>query len=226
MAIIQEDDPRITLGHDRLDRYWSAIGPSDPDRISYIINPMYSGKPAWPSSRQAYRVVRPPCSLIIATDGLSDPFVGTDIEDAQGFGCEVYIEAPELADADFDAISSSWAFAVIETFAMNVANWGGISSQIELHDVLSTEIQMRDVLPEGCLASDGAAGFLVNLTPPGRHPQILDMPFGPVDIVALTLVSPAELEMMRAGGVPARDQLARARQLDGGHMSRLSPAAE
>lgn len=219
--LIEESDPRIAQGHAKLGDYWSAIGPSDPDFISYLVNPMFQGKPAWPNTRQAYRVVRPPGSLIIASDGLSDPFVGTDMADAQGFGCEVYIETPQFAGADFATLRDSWAFALIENFAMNVANWGGVSHQIEKYGVISTEFDMRGVLPDSALTEDGSAGFLVNLQPPGRAARI-DMPFGPVDIIALTLLTPAELEALRAGGADARHKLAATRAGAEGHWSRLA----
>ena len=94
---IGEDDPRIEAGYWRRQVYWDAIGPSDGDFLTYLINPQFQGAPAWPNTRQAYRVVRPAGRLIIASDGLSDPFVGTNLTDRQGFGCQVYIEAPQLA---------------------------------------------------------------------------------------------------------------------------------
>jgi hypothetical protein len=221
-TIIADDDPRIAAGHARLDRYWSTFGPSDPDLIAYMINPMFQGKPAWPNTRQAYRVLRPPGSLIIASDGLSDPFVGSDRTDVQGFGCEVYIEAPQFADADFATLRDCWGFRLIENFAMNVADWGGLSQQIEKLGVLSTEFDMRGVLPDDALTSDGSAGFLVNLAPSGRQTRIDDMPFGPVDIIALTLLAPNELQQLRTGGADARAALAAARGGPTGHTSRLS----
>jgi hypothetical protein len=218
--IINDNDPRIAQGHARLDRYWSSIGASDPDLIAYLVNPMFQGKPAWPNTRQAYRIVRPPGSLIIASDGLCDPFVGTDVTEKQGFGCEVYIEAPEFSAADFDTLRGSWAFRVIENFAMNVADWRGLSQQIARHGVISTEFDMRGVLPDTALLADGAAGFLVNLVPSGRPARIDDMPC-PIDIVALTLLTPAELDQLRTGGAAARQSLAAARAGAGGHISRL-----
>src|SRR5262249_21684709 len=112
--MISDDDPRIQAGYQSLQAYWDGIGPSDPDVIAYMINPQFRGKPGWPNLRQAYRIVRPPGTLIIASDGLSDPFVGSDIEDSNGFDMEVFIETPDLADADFAAIRDSWAFSVIE----------------------------------------------------------------------------------------------------------------
>lgn len=219
--IIADDDPRIAAGHQLLDQFWSTIGPSDPDLVAYIANPQFQGKPAWPNMRQAYRIVRPTGSLIIASDGLTDPFVGTDMSDQQGFGCEVYIEVPQLADAIFDQLRGSWAFRSIENFAMNVAEWGGISRQVARMGVLSVEFDMAGVLPAEALAEDGAAGFLINLVPPGRAARIEDMPFGPVDIVALTLITPAELELLRTDGADARQRLAAQRAGLNGHISRL-----
>ncbi|WP_308721347.1 hypothetical protein [Komagataeibacter xylinus] len=90
--IIAENDPRIAAGQDRVQAYWKTIGAVDDDVISYMINPMFSGAPAWPNTRQAYRVIRTAGSLIVASDGLSDPFVGTDMTDTSGFGLEVYLE--------------------------------------------------------------------------------------------------------------------------------------
>jgi hypothetical protein len=35
--LINHDDPRTAQGHTRLDRYWSAIGASDPDLIALTL---------------------------------------------------------------------------------------------------------------------------------------------------------------------------------------------
>ncbi|MBW8879925.1 MAG: hypothetical protein JF615_00485, partial [Asticcacaulis sp.] len=122
--VIADTDPRIESGSARVRAYWDAIGPSDSDVITYLVNPQFMGAPEWPNMRQAFRVVRPAGSLIIASDGLADPFIGTDITDRQGFGCEVYIEVPYFAGAGFDALRDSWAFALIEAVAQNVADRG------------------------------------------------------------------------------------------------------
>ncbi len=217
---ITDDDPRIELGYQRLRRYWDRIGPSDGDVISYLINPMFMGKPAWPNTRQAFRVVRPPRSLILASDGLGDPFVGTDRAE-QGLGCEVYLEAPAFTGASFDALRDSWAFALVENFAANVADWGGISGPLAQYGVLSTEIPMDGVLPDDALL-DGSAGLLVGLPVWGRSRRIEDMPFGPLDVVCVTLLRPEELTRIRRDGRAGRDEVVAARRarLDG-HLSRL-----
>lgn len=64
-----------------LDRHWSAVGTVEQDVLSYLISPTFSGGPYWPSTRQAYRVVRRGDAIILATEGLSDPF-----DDTEGMG--------------------------------------------------------------------------------------------------------------------------------------------
>lgn len=219
--MIGEDDPCIAEGDVRMKAAWDDVGPSDADVITYLINPQFQGKPAWPNTRQAYRVVRPAGSLIIASDGLSDPFVGTDMADTQGFGCEVYIEAPEFAGADFHGLRHSWAFSLIENFAMNVANWGGISRQLEQNGVLSMELPAQDQLPDAWLTPDGNAGFLIGVPAPNR-PKRIDMPFGPVDLVALTLLTPNELQRIVSGGANGRKEIAAELAVKGvSHISRV-----
>lgn len=206
--MLSDSDPRIAQGYERLKAEWDKVGPSDSDVITYLINPQFEGKPAWPGGRQAYRVVRPSNSLILASDGLSDPFVGTDMIDRQGFGCEVYIEAPEFVGADFKKLSESWAFQLIENFAMNVADWGGLSQQLQTNGVMSLELPAHGIIPHKWLSSDGNAGFLVGMPAPGRPVWIGDMPFGEVDLIALTLITPGELNRIVAGGGHARRTLA------------------
>ncbi len=219
---IADDDPRVAAGYQRLQAYWDAIGPSDSDLLTYLVNPQFQGAPAWPNARQAYRIVRPKDSLIIASDGLSDPFVGTGITDKQGFGCEVYIEAPELAGASFDDVRSSWAFALIELLAQNIAHLGGLSQHVAKYRVLSLELPLSGSLPPEWLSANGTAGCLINLPVEGRPARIDDMPFGPVDILCAKLLTPAELADIVAGNADARSALAeRFNQSDTGHHSRL-----
>ena len=60
---------------------WQQLGTVDPDVLGHIINPAFMGGPRWPALRQAFRVVRRPNgNVIIASDGLSDPF--DDVEGA------------------------------------------------------------------------------------------------------------------------------------------------
>jgi hypothetical protein len=220
--MISDHDPRIEAGYRSLQAYWDEIGPSDRDLLAYMINPQFQGKPPWPNTRQAYRIVRPPDALIIASDGLSDPFVGSDIADRNGFDMEVFIETPDFVGADFTAVRDSWAFSLIENFALNVANWGGIAPQLRRHGITSTEFPIGGILPADWLGEGETAGFLVNMPAPGRRHEVA-MPLAPVLIVCLTLLRPAELAYVASGGAQARREMATRLETSGfGHRCSLA----
>ncbi len=218
-AMINDDDPRIAEGHARLDRFWAGVGAVEPDVLSYIINPQFQGAPAWPNMRQAYRVVRRDGSLILASDGLSDPFVGTNMSDCSGFDVEVLVELPGLQEMTMDEIRRSWAFALIEMVAQNVADWGGIGTQLARHGVVSSEMPLKDEFPADWVTEDGMVGVLFG-QPVTGWVTALAMPFGPVQMVAVTLLRPAELAFVAAGGAETRQALS-ARLVDAGvgHLS-------
>jgi hypothetical protein len=58
---------------------WGKVGRVDSDVLSHIINPAFMGGPRWPALRQAFAVIRRPetQTVVLASDGLSDPFDGT-----------------------------------------------------------------------------------------------------------------------------------------------------
>ncbi|MGL5012187.1 MAG: hypothetical protein ACRC6I_20155, partial [Paracoccaceae bacterium] len=206
--VIADSDPRIAEGHARMDAYWATIGKCDPDLIAYLINPQFRGAPAWPNMRQAFRVVRREQSLIIASDGLSDPFVGTDMTDASGFGMEVFIELPGLQDMTFDAIRDSAAFALIESVARNMADIGGLGDRLERYGVLSMEVPSATGFGDGWTNEDGFTGILIGAAVAGRKMQV-ELPFGLVQIVPVTILCESELAYLVAGGAEARVEVAR-----------------
>ena len=58
---------------------WQQIGSLQPLVLSHMVNSALLGGPKWPALRQAFRVIRRHNSgnIILATDGLSDPFDDT-----------------------------------------------------------------------------------------------------------------------------------------------------
>jgi hypothetical protein len=205
--MVRLDDPRYQQFASARDGYWNGIGTLDPDVIAYMISPQFSGKPAWPTTRQAFRVVRGPSGVIIASDGLSDLFVDTSMQDA-GFECEVYIETPQLAGADFQQVSGSWAFELIENFAANVAHAGGINRQLEDYGVLSMELPAPESMPREWVNANDYVGALINLPVAGRAPT-LDLGSGAViRMIPLTLITPAETQYVVDNGAQGRATLA------------------
>lgn len=203
--------------HREIDDYWAQIGDVDHDLITYLINPMFQGAPAWPNTRQAYRVVRTPNTVIIASDGLADRSPGGT---GPGFGCEVYIESPALVGAQFDDLRSSWMFAAIENFAQNVAHMQGISGHLRQYGVASMELPLEGTdIPPALLTERGTAGALIGIPAAGRAAQVTTSD-GSADIVPLTIVGTDELAVILGQGQAGRDSIVAARQQDGrGHVT-------
>lgn len=205
--MIDINDPRYETFFTARLQMWSNIGSVDDDVIGYIISPQFSGAPAWPTTRQAYRTVRPASSLIIASDGLSDLFVDTPSQDP-GFGCEVYLESPDLAGADFATIRASWQFSLIENFAQNVADLGGIDGQLERYGVLSMELPAPANMPEQWITDRGSVGALIDVQVPGR-PTVCQLDEDTaIRVIALTILLPDEVNHVISGGNTARADMA------------------
>lgn len=215
-----------------LDRHWQSVGTVEKDVLAYLISPSLTGGPYWPSTRQAYRVVRRDHSIVLATDGLSDPF-----DDAEGLGngfeMELFLETADIPEnargtlGDVDPLRHSWAFELLEHVAKTVANAGGITQQLESHGVLSLELPgfsqshlMSDQLPQMFATADDAAGVLLGGPAPDFPTRLDDMALSPVHLVPVVLITAAELEYVRTGGRAAREDLVARLQAAGvGHVS-------
>jgi hypothetical protein len=208
-GVIAPDDPRIAEGHARLDRHWAGVGRPDPDLISYAVNPQFSGAPDWPNTRQAFRVIRRQDALILASDGLSDPFVGTGITDRSGLSLEVFAEFPGFQDLSQRDLVEDWRFGLVEMVARNLADWGGLQPQLDRLGVMSAEFPAFDGFPEPWVTEGGSFGVLFGLPVPGWGTR-LDLPFGPVRLVPVTLLHPQELATVASGGATGRAAVAAA----------------
>lgn len=205
--MIDLDDPRYAAYASARNAYWTSLGTVDDDVLAYAISPEFTGAPPWPTTRQSFVVVRRSTSIIIASDGLSDLFVDTDIEEA-GFGSEVYIETDELVGSGFMQIRDSWAFALIETFARNVANWGGINDRLDKLSVVSLELPAPHPMPSNWVSATGQVGVLVNVEHPERVDHLALDASNTIRIVPITLLALPELNAVIDGGAPARSALA------------------
>ncbi|CEJ10439.1 hypothetical protein BN1110_00714 [bacterium YEK0313] len=229
VATAEEADPALAASWQRRDAYWAEVGAVEADVLGHLISPGLTGGPAWPTLRQAYRVIRRPQAIIIATDGLSDPFDGVT-GGGNGFEVELFVETPDIAPAhagppgDIGHLSQSWAFELVSHVAGTVANAGGITAQLARHGVLSMELPgvsksaaLGSQLPAGFATSDDCLGLLIGLPVPDFAVRIADMPLSPITMVPLTLIRANELEALRAGGADARKALAERRAAAGLH---------
>lgn len=203
------DDPAYKKTYDALQAYWEKVGTVEPDVISYIVNPMFLGSPPWPGGRQAFKVIRTTESLIIASDGLSDPFEEDKSEQRNGFEMEVFIEVKGQQNMAFNDIQSSAAFALIEQTARQVADWGGITRLLEQINVASSEIPVSsEAIPNNFLTSDGSVGVLFGMAAKGRPKLVPDTPLSPVRMVPVTAVLPSEVQEI-AQSKAGRDRVAK-----------------
>lgn len=221
-----------------LDRHWGSVGTVERDVLSYIISPSFSGGPYWPSTRQAYRVVRRGDTVIIATEGLSDPF--DDPEGmGNGFEMELFIETADIPEhvrgslGEVDPLKRSWAFELVEHVAKTVVDAGGITHQLEQYGALSLEIpgfslshHMSDQVPTLFVTEDDSTGVLLGAPEPDFSTRLDDMPLSPVSLVPVVLITASELEYVRAGGRVAREDLVNRLKAAGiGHLSTLRRAS-
>lgn len=218
---ILPDDPRIAEGRALRLRHWQRLGRPEADPITYLSDPALHGVPSWPSGRQSYHVVRRSASLVLASDGLSDPFVATRATGESGYGVEVFVEIPAAEAPDAAALRDSWAFALIEIVAQNIAGFGGIANRLERDGVVAMAVPL--ILPPGpgWVDETGFTGVLIGL-PARRVAARIDLPFGPVRFLAVTLLRPDEA-LHAARRAENREDLA-ARLRASGHEHLSDPA--
>ncbi|WP_421358891.1 suppressor of fused domain protein [Agrobacterium rosae] len=198
------------------DQFWEAVGQVETDVLTHLISPSLTGGPEWPTTRQAYRVVRRKNTMIIATDGLSDPFRGISGGE-NGFELELFIETPDVYPdhagqaGDIASIGKSWAFEIIQNVAGTVAGAGGINEQLDRYTVLSVEVPgvsqshaVQTQVPKRFITDDDCIGILIGAPKQNFGTEITDMPLSPVRIIPITVITAAELDYIRANGANER----------------------
>jgi hypothetical protein len=205
-AGIAFNDPRFAAGKAQRKTYWARKGTIEPNSISYRVNPETLGAPPWPSIRQTFVIVRTADSLIIASDGLSDPFIGTDNHRTNGYGIEVFLEMFGAQQMSVEDIMASVAFALIESVAQCVAGIEYLSFQLENEGVVTMEVPCRVGLGSAWQADDGAVGVLLGLGMPDRE-GVLVLPFGPLRMVSVTVLTVEELAFVVGNGVTGPSEM-------------------
>lgn len=224
-APLPEAEPNLALeaSQARRDAFWSEVGMVEHDVLGHLISPGLLGGPAWPTARQAYRVVRRDGgAILIATDGMSDPFDDTEEGlPVNGFECELFIEVTDLPMAhrgepgEIDPIKHSWAFELLSHVAGMIAEAGGGKAQLDHYGVLSMELPgvsrsdaIAAALPPRFVTADDALGILIGGPAPDFPDRIADMPLSPVRLVPIVILTAAELAEIRAGDEETRTAIA------------------
>jgi Suppressor of fused protein (SUFU) len=195
--------------------FWEKIGKKDPYVLTHLINPAFRGGPRWPAIRQAFVKIETPNSVILASDGLSDPF--DDVEEPnQGFSLECYLESDDPAlRKNIAELDQTWQFQLLYEVAQNFAQHGGVKELLENHGVLSMEFSYLDV-PEPFSDEEGRVGVLLGL----ESEQIPTSIFGPasdIRLVSIKILTSQELQYILQNGAAGRKKLAELFREQGSH---------
>ncbi|WP_083411812.1 hypothetical protein [Janthinobacterium sp. 1_2014MBL_MicDiv] len=208
------------------DAFYATLGTVDADVLAPAINPAFMGGPRWPSLRQAWRVIRRPGSILLASDGLSDPFEDDDdVFVPRGHLLEVCVEAP-LAAFDGADVSRSWLFDLIYQVSQNVADHGSIDLLLQRHGSVSMVLDLRDA-PAGLEDENEQVGVLLHQAA-STIPPSFDTPYGEVLLLTATVLQPAELAFISEADDKAqsrRDLAAALAASPAGHLSVAGRAA-
>ncbi|WP_395833646.1 imm11 family protein [Cystobacter fuscus] len=156
------------------------------------ITPIVPHGDAWPSARQAWRIIRRPAGrTLCVSDGLSDPFHGST-EPSCGYGLELAIETDEPVPDD-----GGWTLLLLRRVSDEVAQHEHLSKAL-LEGVLSMEVPGKD-MPEPLVTRDGRVGVLLGVEAT-TLPISFPTPAGDVRLVTVKALLPKELAFLLERG--------------------------
>jgi hypothetical protein len=189
---------------------WSGLGDVDADMLGPAIDPAFLGAPEWPAERQAFLRVRRSGSVLLASDGLSDPHLEPELVEPglSGFGLEVFIEAsdPALAGDGIESVVGTWAFHLLYEMAQNAASMGDLAERLDALEIVSMELQDFSI-GTGWDTADGSVAVLLGVPADGL-PAAVETGAGRAQLVAVTLLRPRELDYVASGRAEARAEIA------------------
>jgi hypothetical protein len=164
--------------------------------------PIIMGGPLWPGQRRAWRIIhRPGGRTLLATEGMSDPFIDQD-EPSAGFGLELVIET----DEPVGSAAGSWPLRLLERVADEVAEYERVRAWL-LKGLASMEVSGED-MPEALVTSEGRVAVLLGVESKGI-PRGFITPAGEVRLVTVKALLPAELSYMLDQGRAGPAELAK-----------------
>jgi hypothetical protein len=188
---------------------WSTWGTVDEDVFTHLISPMFMGGPKWPGTRQGFRAVRRPDEVLLASDGLADPY---DDEDdgavaRNGLGHECYATTAD----PLDQLPGTWLWDLVWQTSQFAAGHGGLAGLLDEMTLLSTELY--DVgIPDSHRArfvnADERVAVMLGLEDTAP-PSTVDGPLSPIRLINIKLMTLDELDHVLAHNEEGRRELAR-----------------
>ncbi|MFO0636494.1 MAG: hypothetical protein U0168_27000 [Nannocystaceae bacterium] len=184
---------------------WARWGTLDGDVLTHLLNPVFMGGPRWPALRQAYRVARRDGAVLLASDGLADPF-DDGPSDVNGCGLEFYA----ITGDPLERVAGSWLWDVVWQMSNFAAGHGGIRKLLDELGTLSTELYDVGIPGEHAsrfVNAHGRVGVLLGVED-ALVPSVVAGPLSPIRLVDIKLLTLDELELAATGGAAGRAKLA------------------
>lgn len=180
--------------------------------------PIAMGDPPWPGQRQAWRIIRRPGGrTLLATDGLSDPFLDRE-EPSAGLGLELVIETDESVKSP----AGSWPMRLLQRVTDEVVVHERVRTWL-LKGLASMEVSGED-MPPALVTEEGRVAVLLGVES-RTVPRGFLTPAGEVRLVTVKALLPVELEYMLSQGRAGPGELARKFARSGEeHLSRADRA--
>ena len=156
--------------------------------------------PEWPSDAAWLAMHDNDVSRIIS-DGLSDPWVEPDRPDT-GLGLEIFIESPDVQPAQDDSLLSladTWMFPMTAEISHTLASYQRLSAKLLAGEPLSLRFNIEHIKD-----GRGLAGALLHIP---EHLSKVQTAFGPIALVAATLLTVDELRWLGGRGEAGRREL-------------------
>ncbi|WFP49914.1 hypothetical protein PL263_17655 [Methylomonas sp. EFPC3] len=171
---------------------------SDLASLTSLMGPMSDG-PEWPAGA-AWLAARHGANACVISDGLSDPWVER-YRPETGLGLEVFVESPDSGighDKPLNALADSWLFPLTAEVSHTLAGHPVLCEKLVSGEPLSLEFNI-DHIKDG----RGRIGALLSQVPTGTA----ILPGGQISLIAITLLTGAELSYLRGKGAAARREL-------------------
>ena len=185
---------------------WSTWGTVDDDVLTHLISPMFLGGPKWPNTRQAFRTVRRPGEVLLASDGLADPY---DDEGVAGNGLEHECYAT-TADP-LEQLPGTWLWDMVWQMSQFAAGHGGLSGLLDQMTLLSTELYdvgIPDSHRDRFVNADERVAVMLGLDDTAP-PSVVEGPLSRIRLVNVKLMTLEELDYVLAHNEEGRRELAR-----------------
>lgn len=198
--------PLLDRSIESREKFWKRYGTLDTGVMTSLNNPLLQGGPKWPSLRQAFLKVDRSHSVLLASDGLSDPFLGGD-DQKQGFGVEFFMESrdKDLKGRSWESLKTTWMFHALYMVAQNAAYAGNFRELLDENGVVSIELKNVKA-PEAFLSDEGLVGVLIGVEPKNISSE-LKLPISKIRLASVVLLTREELQFSIREGLAGRKKL-------------------